>query len=89
MFLCRKCGKKRGFNPTWWFMGIGISYGPCEDCGKNADCADVQLPPMKKKWKPPVDKAKPPAKKKKPYRGFNLIGGGFDDIRFMPKSDKS
>jgi hypothetical protein len=39
MFLCIKCGKAQG-SPDWWWNMPG-SRGPCEDCGKQADCQDV------------------------------------------------
>lgn len=36
MFYCKTCGDKNK-----WPEGFAKSYGPCEMCGKTADCSDV------------------------------------------------
>jgi len=49
MFYCEKCRKKRR-----WPESLTKSYGPCECCGKTAECHDrpsssLPLPPQKKR----------------------------------------
>ena len=45
-FICWKCYKKNKKNKdreesiTWWHIAPQ-SYGPCEDCRKTTECADV------------------------------------------------
>lgn len=46
MFYCETCRELHG-----WPKGWGRSLGPCEMCGKVADCYDVPsraLPPVKR-----------------------------------------
>lgn len=41
MFICNKCGEKclTDEGRVWGLMGL--SFGPCEMCGKTRDCYDV------------------------------------------------
>ena len=35
-FVCEECMKKAGYD------GFLVSFGPCEDCGKNRPCSNVK-----------------------------------------------
>lgn len=41
MFICNECGERNltSEGKTWGLMGL--SFGPCEMCGKTRDCYDV------------------------------------------------
>lgn len=62
MFYCKSCAVENGWPH---FDGMFMSRGPCEMCGKTADCADVpskNLPPsIKAPEKEEYSKAEDPA----------------------------
>ena len=51
MFICEKCRVKLGYE-----LPFSGSYGPCENCGKTAECHDIRpwmmaTPPAEKRQK--------------------------------------
>jgi hypothetical protein len=40
-FTCDECRQKQGLEHGLGYPFMGISRGPCEDCGRVADCEDL------------------------------------------------